>query len=540
MVTYITQKNFPPLWWLGLKLLICLGLSFQMTLSHAEQDTPENAFNLPLFKEFQGKVYVTTTSQTIMLGERITLTIKGDNLEDAFKGIDWQPIKKHFTVDDIDIGFNRIKVRLYPFTSGTFHIPSQSSGRILLPDFTFHVQPNPNVSIQWTPPSTQLYLQQNTPWKATVWVKNSANKITLEAPKISPPPNATLTLSTLPVPSTHHTSSTAINQTTSKTTGKTEVLMANYQFSHHNNRLNSTMHSVLLPSPAVVIKNPSNQKWFFFDRPVTVSVQPLPHFLPATTPVGQLSLSATPLAWIQKKEQLNYWTWTLIGQNMSQQDLQQTLNQLIENRPDTPQIEWLTESHNTTTHWTEQGIQSTLTLQLPYRITQAGTVNFPQFNTPFFNPITGKLESLTQPVQTRIVLPNWVIIIGQLIALFFAFWLLYWISQSLKYLWLRQQFIHNIKRTQDAQALWSTMQQWAHKQPLPHPINTLGEWTHWYNQTYGESDTLNAVMQSLNQQLYAEDSISNKDQHWAALKKNAEKWSQQTTWWPVRNKRKER
>lgn len=535
MVKYATKKIPPPLWWLGLRLLICLGLSFQVTLVHAEKDTLENAFNLPLFKEFQGKVYVTSTSQTIMLGERITLTIKGENLDDIFKKIDWRPIKKHFTIDDIDSGFNRIKIRLYPFTSGTFHIPSQSLGRILLPDFTFHVQPNPNVSIQWTQPSTQLYLQQNTPWKATVWVKNSANKITLEAPKISPPPNATLTLSPLAVPSTHHASSTTID----KTTGKTEVLMANYQFSHHNNQLDSAIHSALLPSPAVVIKNPSNQKWFFFDRPITVSVHPLPHFLPATTPVGQLTLSSTPLAWIQKKEQLNYWTWKLVGQNMSQQDLQQTMHQLIENRPDTPQIEWLTESYNITTHWTEQGIQSTLTLQLPYRITQAGWVNFPQFNTPFFNPITGKLELLKQPIQTRIVLPSWVIITGQLIALLFAFWLLYWITQLLKYLWLRQQFIRNIKRAHHAQALWSVMQQWAHKQQ-PYPINTLGKWTHWYNQTYKESETLNAVMLSLNQQLYAEDSISNKDQHWAVLKKNAEKWSQQTTWWPVRYNRKKK
>ena len=528
MVKYLTRKNPPPLWGLGLKLLICIGLSFQISLVYAE-----DAFNLPLFKEFQGKVYVSTSSPTIMLGERITLTIKGENLDDVLTQIDWQPIKKHFHINDIDIGFNRIKVRLYPFESGSFHIPSQSLTHIVLPDFTFHISPNPNISIQWKQPSTQLYLQQNTPWKATVWVKNSANKVTLEMPKISPPPNATLTLSSLPVPSTHHLSKASSD----KTTGKTEVLVANYQFSYHKNQLDRAIHSALLPSPAVVIKNPSNQKWFFFDRPVTVSVHPLPHFLPTTTPVGKLTLSPAPLAWIQKKEQLNYWTWQFIGQNMSQQDLKQAISSLIENRANTPQIEWLTESYQINTYWTEQGIQTKLTLQLPYRITQTGWINFPPFNTPFFNPITGKLESLKLPTQKRIALPNWIFIIGQLIALLFTLWLLYWIHQSLKYLWLRQQLIQSIKRTHHAQALWSVMQQWAHKQQA-HPVNTLGEWTSWYHQTYKESEELRALMQSLNQQLYAEDSTSNTDQQWKTLKKNAQTWSQQTPWRPVRNNRK--
>jgi len=81
-----------------------------------------------------------------MLGERITLTIKGENLDDVLTQIDWQPIKKHFHINDIDIGFNRIKVRLYPFESGSFHIPSQSLTHIVLPDFTFHISPNPNIS----------------------------------------------------------------------------------------------------------------------------------------------------------------------------------------------------------------------------------------------------------------------------------------------------------------------------------------------------------------------------------------------------------
>ena len=523
MVKNTLQKITPPLWaW----LFVAAWLPFQISDVYAQNSTDNHALNVPLFKEFQGKVYVTTTAKNIMLGERITLTIKGENLNDDFEKIDWSPVKRHFKIDDIDVGFNRIKVRLYPFDSGTFTFPSQQSGHILLPKLTFHIADNPHVSIQWTPPPTTQYIQQNTTWKTSVWVQDSANKISLKAPQTHLDSNVTLTLSSLAIPSITHANNSR--------EGKTEVFIASYQVSHDSTRPIHLPHPVTLASPVVVIKNRTNQKWFFFDRSITASILPLPHFLPATTVVGQLKFSSPPLARIQEKGALNYWTWQLSGQNMSQQALKQYMHQLIETLPYTNQIEWLSESHQTTTHWTDQGIQSTLTLRLPYRITQAGWIQFPQLSNPFFNPITGKLESLTPPSHKILVLPSWTIWMAKTVAFLLGLIALFWVIKQLKHLWIRLKLIHDIKHAADAQALWSVMQQWAQTQHTS-PIKTLGDWTLWYHQTYGEHPTFNKLITQLNQQLYSDQSPE-----WEALKQHARQWSKQTTWWPARKECKKK
>ena len=515
------KKFSPPLYLITLFIkLFLMGLITPVSVASAE----ENAFNLPLFKTFQDKIYVSIRPQQVMLGERITLTIKGESLQTSFEKIDWSQWKKHLVIEDVDIGFNRIKIKLYPFTQGTFQFSEQQAGRIKLPSFKLTVQENPHVAIKWQQPPSSLYAQQNIAWKADVWVENSANKITLEAPQNRPENiNDIIEVSPLAIESTQ-------TQPT-KSSGKTETFIANYSIPTNPIQLGESVHAITLPSPVVVIKNPSNQKWYFFDRPVTTTVKPLPHFLPATVIVGQLSATPLPLYPIQEQGKLNYWTWQLVGQGISAAHLKQLANQLSEQIPYDANIEWLSASQEVHSQWTEQGIQSTLTLRLPYRINQLGWVNFPILNLPFFNPETGKLESFIWPAQTLLILPSWLIWLTSIALLLLALITLLWSLKQLKYPWLKKQLIKQIKQADSPQVLWQILNHWAQKHASP-PMQTLGAWQNWCQQSYGKNDALITLIQQLNAHLYA--TPSDEPQSWSLLQKAALEWSRHLTWWPIK------
>ncbi|MCF6253561.1 MAG: hypothetical protein L3J38_02315 [Thiomicrorhabdus sp.] len=523
MVSTMLQKSCkifsPPLSGLALLTKLFMVWIVWLALSISPTNAEENAFNLPLFKSFEDHVYVSVQPNNITLGERVTLTIKGESLQNSFEKIDWSFLQQHLKIEEIDIGFNRIKLRLYPFTHGQFDFPAQQSGRIKLPAFTLNVQPNPEVSIHWKQPDSSLYAQQNTSWKASVWVKNSANKITLEAPKKeNSSTDYAIQISPIPV------KSTITAEQSNKPNGKTETFIANYRMP-----IRDTHTRMPLDSPVVVIKNPSNQKWYFFDRPITATLQPLPHFLPAIVTVGQLRANPSPLSILQEQGTLNSWTWQLTGQGMQAPQLKQLGNQLIEQIPYDPAIEWLSHSQQINTQWTEQGIQTTLTLRLPYRITQLGWTDFPALNIAFFNPKTEKLTSFILPSQSRFTLPRWAIWISKALMLLFAFIALFllftWLKKHLKRFWLTQQLIQKIQHANHATDLWKALQHWS-QDPIhkTHDIQTLGEWKKWYHQTQRHPPPTKLIQQ-LNQQLYAKTKSSDSKKQWKKLQKEALNWA---------------
>ncbi len=506
-----------------IKAFIWIALfSVMMPLYANQAFQKQDDFHVPLFKSFQGKIYVSTNTQTSLLGEQIILTIKGEELASSFEHIDWSFIKKYFQVEDIDIGFNRIRIRLYPFDSGIFTLPSQQAGDIFLPELTFQIHPNPNVSIQWSAPPSQQYPQQHTTWSATVHVTNPANTVALAPPHITDSVQVTLSPQSISPPSTP------------SSLGKTEYWAADYQLSlpqifPPSMRLMPTPYTQVLPSPAVVINNASNQKWRFFDRPITVSVHPLPQFLPVNVTVGQLKYAAPSRQLIHQTGKLYYQTWTFTG-HLSQTTLKQYLHTFMEDRPNTSQVEWLTHAHQMSHQWTKEGLNTTLTLQQPYRINQSGWFTLSYTPPPVFNPNTGKLEAFAPLTYTYFALPGWLLLIGQITGLCLVLIGLYKLYQWLTPFWLKRQLIYRINNANTPKALWYALQQWAQAQHNT-PIHTLGEWAHWYKQAC-PTPLPETLIPTLNRLLYTPQSThpSPPQQEWLTLKKIAQQWSSHIAW----------
>lgn len=523
-----------------LKNLLLAILTFSsFLLSYQSAAAAISEPEIPLFKDYQGKVYVTAKPTKVVLGEKITLTIRGESLNQSFEKIDWSEYKKHFVIYDIDIGFDRIKIQLYPIESGLFSIQGQKAGIIQLPTIQLEVSPNPEVSIEWHRPSAHLYTHQNATWKALVTLKNIANKATYAARQGKVNQSVIARLQTLPVHSVENSQ------------GKTDTLVASYEV---KDIANSKPQGVILQSPIITVKNTSNRRWHFFDKPQAAYLNPLPNFLPITVAVGQIDWSSTPLNTLQTTGELNYWSWELTGKGLTKAYLNSVAHQLISQIRHNPAIEWLTDSRVIQTEYTTKGLQNTLKLRLPYRITQAGLVDFPALQLPFFNPDSGMLITKTQADKTLFAIPIWLIWLAQWLLLLLGLLVSFLTLMSFKQARLNQILKRQIKRANDVQMLWKALYQWRCQQQTSwnglKPSNTApqttaelpvenctihaqttGQWTEWYQSQFGHSDSFNQLMQSLDHMLYAPFEKGDLLQEWPTLKQQALQWANSLNWW---------
>jgi len=534
-------------------ILTWLSLAFSHQVN-ANDPSPE----IPLFKDYLGKVYVSVQPTKITQGEKVTLTIKGENLASSFEKIDWSQFNKHFVIYDVDSGFDRIKIKLYPITHGIFNLSAQKAGLIKLPNISIEVLPNPDVSIDWHRPELNLYAQQNTLWKATVWVKNSANKITFEQRHSTLNQEIITHFQTLPVHNKPHTLLTSGQSQPDQSKGKTQTFVASYEVKPWSNTQSKELR---LHSPAVVIKNPSNQRWYFFDKPIITLAQPLPSFLPMTVAVGQVEWEMVPMSVWQETGALNHWTWQIKGTGLTEAYMNNLAHQLMNQIKHNPAIEWLSDSRDLTTDYTTQGLQTTLQLRLPYRINQMGFVDFPDLKLDFFNPLTGKLESIIQPSHTKLAIPTWVIWLGLWLLLLAGIFVLFFAGLSLKQAWLNRRLRKAIRLAKNVNELWQSMLNWRQDQlswqdsslkrfygelplnssrqqeglPQSHVMPSLGQWQDWYNQQYGKNSEFNQLICLLNKTFYsAQLSQKSQQEDWLKLQKIAHNWSLSLPCWNPR------
>ncbi len=92
-------------------------------------------------------------------------------------------------------------------------------------------------------------------------------------------------------------------------------------------------------------------------------LKPLPSFLPLTVPVGTIEWQSEPIDQIQTVGDLHYWTWRLQGKGLTQAYMNSVAYQLVAQIKHNPQIEWLSDSRETSMQFTREGMLSALTLR---------------------------------------------------------------------------------------------------------------------------------------------------------------------------------
>ena len=99
--------------------------------------------------------------QQVMLGERVTLVLTGDQALRDFDKLNLAELQHAFAIQDIDASSEQIRLRLYPLSSGLLTIPEMKVGAIRIPLTPITVKPNPEVRVVWQSPKSQVYLGEN-------------------------------------------------------------------------------------------------------------------------------------------------------------------------------------------------------------------------------------------------------------------------------------------------------------------------------------------------------------------------------------------
>ncbi|MEA3404361.1 MAG: hypothetical protein U9R28_01325 [Pseudomonadota bacterium] len=457
----------------------------------------------------------------LMLGDRVTLSISGDQAIRDFDKLDLTALKHLFAIHEIDVSSDRIRLRLYPLSIGLVEIPEMKAGAIRIPATQIEVKENPDVSIVWQPPKPSIYTAENTLWRATVEVVNDANQVRFQANE-----NDDWNIQSQAQP---------VSESGGLISGKTAVLVANFQF--NTDSLITTTKSTVIQSPAVVVKNTSNKRWLFFDSPHIIHIQPLPSFLPVNIPVGQVSLDAENSGHIRLSGDLNHWVWQLTGESVNVSTLDHIAHQLIAQIPHNEKLEWLTDSREVETSLTEEGLQSRLTVRLPYRVLQPGLFSLPELNLRYFDVKSGKLQSQTLASETQFALPFWLVWILQWVALIMGLAVLYFLLWQTKQAWLNWKLRQAMTQAENAEQLITAMLDWQQQQRSILKPNeqvarsiSLESFQNWYEQRYSNSKAPSVLIESLNQTLYSQ---SDSEQDWPEIQRQAQAWIKTLPFWSI-------
>lgn len=429
-------------WLVILKLLTVVLVGF--TPHHngvwaQENSLPANSSDLASKVQVETiKVKAQLTRKTIKLGEPVSLVIKAQKLKRLAIKVNLQGFLSQylsgFVVDDIHHSDASIRVRLYALKAGNYQFKAMQAAGFYFPNLNLSVTDNSEVKINWTPPKTEVFAKQLVPWLAQVEVANAAYKVSYELPKSKK--DADLNFYSEPVTAfskntnIHHLSAVLALPDISDLASKQSLEQP------------GLLQAVSLPinSPVVRVKNRSNLPWKFFAEPQTLSIKPLPSFLPVNAVVGNVSLETTDLTPVIKTQELGYWRWHLKADNVSSEALRTVVYDLLAQLNLATNMVFLTESMTSKQYFTKSGLSSEVEVNIPYRVNHIGAVKLPALAMQIFNPQTTKVQLTLTQNHYAIAMPAWLIWLGWLLVGLLSFYIGIVGFIKLQYVWYKRQF----------------------------------------------------------------------------------------------------
>lgn len=452
----------------------------------------------PFAEEASG---VRIAPQRVMLGQAVTLTVRGEAAVRDFDKFDLQTLKQQFAVYAVNRESSRVRLELYPLAAGQAQIAAVKLGALQIPPTIIEVQPNPQVEVVWQAPPAQLYAGQNVLWRARVTLQNAA----FETRFVADAPSQLL-------------ASEATERSKQQTWG------ANYQWQQAWSEKGMAAQRIVVDSPRLEVKNSTQRPWRFFDDPQAIEIKPLPSFMPVTTLVGNVDLVTHSDSLWQVRGDLHYWRWVLRGEGVRAEELKNLANRLVAELPHDPRIEWLSASMETSQRLSESGVVSEVEVRLPYRLQSAGLAHLPSLTWRVLEPQSGKLVVQTRPAELLLAIPQWLAWLLQLAGLLSLLWLVWLGLQWSQLWWLKQRLKRQILQAKTPQAIWRAMRLWKTQQAGSYvdfvarflKLNrpgadalavgniSLAQFEIWFAETYGDSAALQTVLSELNACFYAD------------------------------------
>ena len=408
--------------------------------------------------------YADTSVKTqILLGESLTLSLRSADTHADYQKLDLSPLKRWAYIDDRQQTNERIRLRITPYTDGTFQLPALRSGDLIIQAQTIDVLPNPDIKLIWHAPNNQAWQGEWATWHLQVIAKDTGLPLSLDSTQ-----QQDIVFSPQPV-SQHIDNEKHAHFVFAQALNQPGLLQA--------------------ARPILSVQNRQGGRWLFYPPEKSIDVRPLPSYLPADLGIGRYQLVVERPFWLTRGE-LATQRLTLTGFNSNGLPNPRTWLQ------SEGAFEWLTPRRDTKQQLSEQGVEWIQTIQQPFRPQHSDWGWYPPIRLTSFNPHSGLLEDHTWPAQPYLALPGWLQIILYLLGLMLTLALGWVIFQGAKRLYFRLRLVYRLRQATNAQAVWQAYQAWGVDRGLGEQP-THQAWLNAYQRRFGRASKLHPLFNAL-------------------------------------------
>lgn len=461
--------------------------------------------------------------QELVLGEGLTLTVRGENAVKQLENYEFSELKKHFVIDKVDSRSNRLRVKFYPYQVGDYVFPAIQLNGIQLDERLIKVVKNTEAVVKWREIPKSLFFQQSIVQTADVELPSNEWRL---------------------IPETHLMDKTLLEKWDLDIIDSIQQEENQYQLTTIMNYRGfvEPLTPVQEPTPTAHIKvrRPNGRYWHFYSPLNSVQLNPLPSFLPADALVADLRWQSSKPA-ITVYKDVNDWHWKMQAENVSAAYLINLAQEVVRQLSEVKSVIWLSpEIQSEQRLIVKEGdlvLQQTLQLTIPFR-PQQWFWQQPEINLGFVNPDTQKWQVETLPAGWQISLLESVFWILWMIGFVFLIWVVNRLFKAGRAVWFWQKMQNNCRHAHSSAELLQTLFAWQLSQQTQTELRSISsvsceQWLGIY-QADASSEVAFALAQELmtfaQQSLYAQldEDEGDRLQH---LKAKFQQWYQAESVW---------
>ena len=346
--------------------------------------------------------------QELVLGEGLTLTVRGENAVKQLENYEFSELKKHFVIDTVDSRSDRLRVKFYPYQVGDYVFPAIQLNGVTLDERLIKVVKNTEVVVKWHEIPESLFFQQSIVQTADVELPSDEWRL---------------------IPETHLMDKTLREKWDLDVIDSIQQEENQYQLTTIMNYrgfvepLTQVQESI--PAAHIKVRRPNGRYWHFYSPLNTVQLNPLPSFLPADALVADLYWQSSKPA-ITVYKDVNYWHWKMQAENVSSAYLTNVAQEVVRQLSEIKSVIWLSPEIQSEQRLIEKEgdlvLQQSLQLTIPFR-PQQWFWQQPEIHLGFVSPESKKW-------QVEILLAGWKVSLPESV-----FWVL-WIIGFMLLMWV--------------------------------------------------------------------------------------------------------
>jgi hypothetical protein len=436
---------------------------------------------------------VTLDTRQVEYGKSVRLTLETNRSSPSLNAISLNSLDKDFVVETVyssartaDPTGQRRAVRLYP----------RHSGKLVIPALHYQELTSQAIDIQVTravdhktntPVRIENHIEQDNVWlkqavKVTMEFETRASIIVLDTE-----PVRIDNFQILQIPTDHRTAEDGSNNTLHRIGW---ILFPTRVGSYH------------LQLPAIQYIRDGVTTHRFYPPPMTLEVRPLPRYVPATMPVGNMTLEMRlPEQWFAQAGKLQYLSVLLRGDGIRQQDLL-SLEQQFKS---TDAINYYPASTDDELRTDFSGLTSIREYRIPFVMQTSGLIRPPSLRIQYFDPDSGRIVTRQVVPESVISISRWWLYAG-LVLLLAGLWRMYrYFMPKITNLRLRYRNYLNalaiLEQAESTDVFKTAIQKMAGAESWPTNV-TFASWLKRWCMQNGTDNELQQAIENLQQSRY--------------------------------------